>query len=328
MIPMVVSRKGANPSIPITEIEKFLNNQYLAVLMLIFIRALILFLYYCDSYYSIKIKYMLTKIATLFVLVMISFMGLAQNTGIGISYPSEKFQVDNGNIKIGSAVWSTGVSNLLKFGDGNYCYIGEQGDDSMRIQANHIQMAGYSGYTKLTINGGLVVKDGTEGVGKVFTSNDVGQGSWQTVSSNPSLNTGFSVSRTSGNQAITSGSYQKISFPYLLFADGSVWNAAFNEYTAPAAGVYNFDARVFLSLASFLDVKQFYIAIFVNNTPVQQIDIFENYNSITGYRPQYNVSGLVKCNAADKVSVQLYQNTGVDQYIVGTATAFSGYRIY
>ena len=271
---------------------------------------------------------MLPKISSFFAFVLISLTGLAQNTGIGISNPSEKFQVDNGNIKIGSTIWNTGISNLLKFGDGSYCYIGEQGDDSMRIQANHIQMAGFSGNTKLTITGGLVVKDGTEAAGKVFTSNETGLGSWQTVSATPSSNTGFSVSRSIGNQAITSGSYQKISFPYTLFADGSVWNAALNEYTAPATGVYYFDARVYLSLAAYADVKQFYIAISVNNNPVQRIEISDSYNGITGYRPQYDVSGLVKCNTADKVSVQLFQNTGIDQYIAGTATAFSGYRIY
>jgi hypothetical protein len=271
---------------------------------------------------------MLTKILASLATVFIMLTGHAQNVGIGTAEPTEKLQVDSGNIKIGSTVWKPGSSNLLKFGDGSYCYIGEQGDDSMRIQANHIQLASFSGNTKLTLNGVLVVKDGTEGNGKVLVSNADGQASWQTISNNPSSNTGFSAAFTFGNQSIASGSYGKILFPYLEFADGTVWDNSLSEYTAPATGVYHFDARVLISQNIFDGLKTFIIAICVNNIPVSKISIYETYNSLSSYLPQFSLTGLLKCNASDKITVQLYQNTGVTQYIGSAGTAFSGYRVY
>jgi hypothetical protein len=269
-----------------------------------------------------------SKILLLFAMLLSSVFGHAQNIGISILYPTEKFQVDSGNIKIGSGIWQPGSSNFLKFGDGSYCLIGEQGDDSMRIQANHIQLASFSGNTKLTLNGVLVVKDGTEGNGKLLVSNAVGQASWQAVSTNPSLNTGFAATYNGGIQPMANGLYSKILFNDYSFADGNVWDAGLSEYNVPAAGVYHFDARVIISQAAFDGAKSFFIAICVNNNPIHRISIFETYTSINSYLPQFSLSGLVKCNAEDKVTVQLYHNTGVTQYIGGTGTAFSGYRVY
>ena len=63
----------------------------------------------------------------------------AQNVGIGKLSPTEKLQVDSGNIKIGSIPWSgPGLDRFLKFGDADYVRIGETGtDDYMYMYARN-----------------------------------------------------------------------------------------------------------------------------------------------------------------------------------------------
>jgi hypothetical protein len=84
------------------------------------------------------------------------------NVGIGEPAPSEKLQVNNGNVKIGANAWATPADDkVLKFGDANYVTIGEVGaDDVMQIKANNI--------TLKTLNtGSVLVPDGKVGIGNV-----------------------------------------------------------------------------------------------------------------------------------------------------------------
>ena len=268
---------------------------------------------------------MFNKLLLSFTLCILTQIVLGQNVGIGIVNPTEILHVDNGNIKIGQSIWNSSLSHALKFGDGNYCVISEVGDDLMELHANQITLKrSNGGSTQLNLIGSLQINDGLQGTGKLLTSNADGLASWQ---SPPSANTGFYVSRTSGNQVIPSGAYYKVSFPSITFSDGGLWSGVNNEYTAPTTGTYFFDTRIYLSPNGYSGAKSFRLAICVNNTPVHYIDIFETYVDIF-LRKQHHLSGLVKCNASDKVSVQFTHDTGVDQGITMYGTGFSGYRAY
>jgi hypothetical protein len=62
------------------------------------------------------------------------------NVGIAEPTPSEKLQVNNGNIKIGKALWASAADDrFLKIGDGPYVSIGEVGgDDLMEVRGKEI----------------------------------------------------------------------------------------------------------------------------------------------------------------------------------------------
>jgi hypothetical protein len=99
------------------------------------------------------------------------------NVGIAELSPTEKFHINNGNMKIGKAVWSSIANNkLLKFGDGDFVTIGEVGgDDKMEIRANEVTIKANFGNilmptgnvgigtinptSKLSVNGSIRAKE-------------------------------------------------------------------------------------------------------------------------------------------------------------------------
>jgi hypothetical protein len=173
----------------------------------------------------------------------------AQNVGIGTTTPNEKLHVDSGAIRIGRSVWNAQSNNWLKYGDEDYVRIGEEGDDSLSIQARYIRITpppAYGVFGKVLLNGTLQIKDaiGSQGVGKVLTSDADGNATWM---NSPNANTGFRAETGFGTTiplppCIGCLGFTLINWPLSDYDDS---NSLFGStYTAPANGVYHFDAQL------------------------------------------------------------------------------------
>ncbi len=140
------------------------------------------------------------------------------SVGIGEPAPSEKLQVNNGNVKIGANAWATAADNkVLKFGDANYVTIGEVGaDDKMEVKANEI--------TLKAVSGNVLVPDGNVAIG---TGASTVQNKLQI--GNPP---GFS-----GNEIAIGNGTQGMSFS--LGTTASIWYSNTNFALMPANGTGN-----------------------------------------------------------------------------------------
>ncbi|GGH55605.1 hypothetical protein GCM10007423_63310 [Dyadobacter endophyticus] len=82
--------------------------------------------------------------------------------------------------------------------------------------------------------GQVSIADGTQGAGKVFTSDAVGNGSWQAAG--PSV---YVEASNTGAQTIVGGSgFNKIIMPTEVADIGNNYNPATSEFTVPATGYY------------------------------------------------------------------------------------------
>jgi hypothetical protein len=88
--------------------------------------------------------------------LLITFVCFAQNVGIGTTSPTEKLNVDSGNIRIGgvNTTWqNASTSRFLKFGDNNYITLGEEeGDDKLTIRARELLFRPSPTYTSLPLS--------------------------------------------------------------------------------------------------------------------------------------------------------------------------------
>jgi len=106
-------------------------------------------------------------------------------SNIGIGSHALFYNINgNSNVAIGRAAGyiNTGSGNIFL---GYYAGYNETGDDKLYIANSGTSsplIYGDFSSSELTVNGSLAVKDGSQGVGKIFTSDANGKGSWQDVS--------------------------------------------------------------------------------------------------------------------------------------------------
>jgi len=89
----------------------------------------------------------------------------------------------NNNVYIGSNAGANALGSNNVF-LGSYAGYNEMGSSKLFISNSssaYPLIYGDFNSAQLTINGGLSIKDGTQGAGKVYTSNAVGLGSWQSA---------------------------------------------------------------------------------------------------------------------------------------------------
>jgi microcystin-dependent protein len=141
------------------------------------------------------------KIVSSLLLTLLTMHLYCQNIGIGISTPSEKLNIDSGNVRIGNGVWSTVAnSRLLYFGDQNFISIGEEeSDDVLSLQAKEFRFrpsaSGYSGNVgigitsspsaKLHVGTSFRYEDGNQQASKVLISDNFGNATWQNLPTTP-----------------------------------------------------------------------------------------------------------------------------------------------
>ena len=250
----------------------------------------------------------------------------AQNVGIAISTPTEKFHVDSGNIKIGQSIWTPDKSHLLKFGDSDYVSIGELGNDSMQIKAWYISLVPpYGVNTKLDISGNIKVSDGSQGVGKVLTSDSSGLATWKQP---VYVNSGFKATNST-NLTIASGAIVSPSFNVEDYDDGSVYSSG--VFTAPATGLYHFNTTIVWDLATTLVSSDFSFWI-SSSGGTSHFDVMRLSTGSSGTRTQ-SINCDMKLTAGQTVQINYSQNSGVTQSIYGNFSNnkfsyFSGHRVY
>lgn len=135
------------------------------------------------GYYSMKQNSTGSYNTSLGYLSMETNLTGSWNVAVGINAMRNNTDGDN-NVAIGyqAGYNATGNDNVFIGHNAGYS---ETGDDKLYIDnttTNTPLIKGDFSTNELTVNGSLAIKDGTQGTGKVFTSDDTGKGSWQTYS--------------------------------------------------------------------------------------------------------------------------------------------------
>jgi hypothetical protein len=166
----------------------------------------------------------------------------------------------------------------------------------------------------LHVNGSVLLANGTQGLDKVLASDASGNTSWK----NSSINTGFSAYATSGQTLAVS---TQILFNAEDYDDGTDFIT--NEYVAPSAGVYHFDAHVRLN--GFLLGGQYCYIYFAVNNVLEKDNTSQSSTNTFGL----SISADLKLSAGDNVTVWLYAGSSGNSTVGGSFnTWFTGHRIY
>src|SRR6266700_671483 len=237
-----------------------------------------------------------------------------QNIGISVTFPSERLQVDSGNIKIGKDVWIPTRSHLLKFGDGDFCHIGEMGDDSMEIKTRYLSIIEpYGPLAKVRIHGNLKIEDGSEGNGKILTSDNTGNTTWLSPAS---LNTGFNANfSTSQSVTLPCGGclgLLLINWDTENFDDGG--NLSGTTFTAPATGVYHFDVSLSFSLSVITGAGYVGIRLILPGGK-EKCSITPVSTGNNGSRAGASLGHTMQMNAGDVITVYAINGTSVAQTV-------------
>jgi hypothetical protein len=121
-------------------------------------------------------------------------------------------------------------------------------NERMRIVSNgNIGIGTPAPVNKLHINGGgITITDGSQGAGKVLTSDASGNGSWQSIPFPPKI--AFLAGNWPTTDQTIPGSAVTVvdvgSGGARFFNDGGGYNTGTAKFSAPVAGVYQFDAHL------------------------------------------------------------------------------------
>lgn len=263
----------------------------------------------------------------------------AQNIGIGHTSPLEKLHVDSGHIKIGRTVLTTGQSNLLKFGDGNFVTIGEsEADDQMSLTASYFLFRSNGGFggrvginvasgvpgAQLEVNGAVKITDGLQGAGKVLTSDASGLASWLP----PASGSGAFKALVTSTQNIPTGSNTNIIYTSKDYDDATAFFST--QYNVPATGLYHFDVQVNWDITPVASPTRYDMVLTVNGSPAHAT--FMELPANAGFNRTQQINCDLKLTAGQTLSVYLWQNSGLLQSILGITGSlrysyFSGRRV-
>ncbi len=175
--------------------------------------------------------------------------------------------------------------------------------------------------SNVTVTGQLKINGGSPGAGKVLTSDAVGTGSWAAPSYDSSRNTAFSVG-SSFSQPFSTSFLPIVNSEN--FDDGN--SVSSGVFTAPAAGVYNFNANTSFSFNNVTSLSTIQLVI---ESPASsfygtQTQLFPA--AFTGVA-DLQASTIIKLAAGAQVrlSINVYGTTGVQNL---TRITFRGFRLY
>lgn len=264
----------------------------------------------------------------LFLMILFANLISAQNVGIGTKLPDEKLHVDSGNIKIGKVIWGSATNNsFLKFGDGEFVGIGETTtDDWMELHARKFNFVRSAGTVSpfVEINGNIKIIDGSQGTGKILTSDATGTASWQPVLS-PAASAAFKA-RKSFDQLTYSGGSYSMNFGTVDYNDGG--NYSSDAFITPTTGVYHFDIKLLWALTA--------VGSRYNVTVTLNSGTFANELSRSQYFIEPSTSGNfssdlsvdIKLTGGQQVYVMAFQSSGTTQSVLSNYSTFNGHRLY
>jgi len=158
--------------------------------------------------------------------------GVTGNSNVALGNNALKISAGNNNTAVGNAAGynnSTGNYNVFI---GNNAGYNETGSNKLYItNSNTAYPLIYGDFNTglLTINGDLTIKDGTQGAGKVFTSDANGLGSWQSTAKSHTLYYGApNVSPWESADGFVRNSVQ-----FYIYASGSNSDNAFIPINLP-----------------------------------------------------------------------------------------------
>jgi len=188
--------------------------------------------------------------------------------------------------------------------------------------ANNLEVEASTAGRKTSIDkttGQVTIKDGTEGAGKLLTSDANGGASWQPVGAqdSPVL---FNVTNTA-NQVIAASTIAYVDFNLKGYDKGSNFDLTTNTLTIPASGtgVYQFNC-IFSTLNQAI-VQGVYVQLEINGTAVNSFGIG---NCAPGSGIGGSGATIVALNAGDVVKVKLIPSLQPSQSITFFHFNFSG----
>ncbi|MGN7890332.1 hypothetical protein [Dyadobacter sp. 22481] len=114
--------------------------------------------------------------------------------------------------------------------------------------------------------GQVTITDGTQGAGKVFTSDAVGAGSWQAAG--PSV---YVEASNTGAQTVVGGSgFNRIVMPTEIVDIGNNYNPATSQFTVPTTGYYMVMGRTSKDVTDNVSAHQLSFVLLVNGTLATQ----------------------------------------------------------
>ncbi len=179
--------------------------------------------------------------------------------------------------------------------------------------------------TNLSNNGTKVtIADGTQGNGKILTSDAAGTASWAT----PALGQGaFSVHPTS-NVAL-GNSAQTIPFGSTIFNPDNAFNTSDSVFTAPANGIYHFELVFSINSSATVTNETGLVRFYKNGTSIVGQQTLK-YSATPSFGASEFIGATVQLNAGEtiKVVTSFFPSTATMAGGSGSnRTIFSGYRI-
>jgi len=180
------------------------------------------------------------------------------------------------------------------------------------------------------INGKIKMIDGTQGIGKVLTSDGGGLTSWSAAPGSPS----FAAAKTSGDQILANGGgYIKINFSSVNTV-GIGYSAVNSDYTAPTSGMYHFD--VCLSFVNHTGIATTSNDIFISL--YKRTPSFPAGSSVYNFEFAHiqplnsrSFSATVYLDAGDIVDVRVLNQSGTPITVAANAVSnysfWGGYRV-
>ncbi len=181
----------------------------------------------------------------------------------------------------------------------------------------------------LEVNGTVKIADGTQGNGKILSSDANGNASWKSAPVNPAANTFFEAAKTGNIEThqyfspSATNHTEKVKFPVAYVDAGSNYNSATSTYTIPQSGFYffhtrvtidmNFDGHVWLELHAGLSAVAF------NHF---------NLSSVHGNLKTVSLAHSGFFSAGTQITVQITLPVSDDYVVFRSDSEFSGWRVW
>ncbi len=253
--------------------------------------------------------------------------------GIGTNMPSSRLHISGNGLWSSfismqhSTEWAAGVNGndflIVKksgstftpfqmYATGGIDFNNSLGNSIVKILDNGNVGIGTSPTTRLDVNGIFKLTDGTQGAGKVLTSNASGNATW-TV-----RQIAFTAKKVA-SQNLPINSYSDINYEVEDFDHGNAYNPATGIFTAPVNGVYSFDAGLYYPNAYSRP------AILLN---VNGADVISAYDQVSGqYTAQ--ISHSLYLTAGSTVKIRVYNEfTAINVAGASLTSWFNGYLVY